>query len=67
MSVKLLEEQLDHRPGLRIGVHIDRARREEHIAHRDPMEQGPTLGFVETPPLQPLPHRLEFDFAHRPF
>ena len=66
-GLELLEEPLDHRPCLRIGIEGNLARGQEHIAHRNTMEHGTALGFVQAPPLQPLPHRIELDFAHGPF
>jgi hypothetical protein len=66
-GLERLEEQLDHRPSLRIGIDGHRARGPEHIAHRHPMAQGPALGVVQAPPLQPLPHGLALDCAHGTF
>ena len=64
--VNLFTEQREHRPGLRIGIHVDGARGEAHIPHRDPVEPGAAVGCVETAPLQTLAHRLECDCTSRP-
>jgi hypothetical protein len=58
-----LAEPLAHRPCLRIGIAGNLARGQEPRAHRNPMAQGTALGFVQAPPLQPLPHGLDLDCA----
>ena len=64
---KRCKEPPADRPGLGIGVDVDVARGEKPLPHRDPMEQGPALGFVQASALQTRPQRLAFDFAHRAF
>ena len=62
-GVKRFEERLEHRPRWGIGLHVDIARGEEPRAPRDPREHGAAVGLVQTPPLETLPPRMEFDVA----
>ena len=65
--VNLRKEQLDHGPGVGVRSHVDVARGEEHIPHRDPVAQGSALGLVETAALQTRAPRMAFDCTPRPW